>query len=95
MEYEESIGLVTGKMKKLLLIFTFKYFLWQKHDLSDNFFSVCHAPLPLPPFAKICLPPLASWAPEVFWANLMYLILRILKFDILWVPPIQIPTKKG
>jgi hypothetical protein len=28
-------------------------FMAKKHDLSDNFFSVCHAPLPLPPpYAK-------------------------------------------
>jgi hypothetical protein len=31
----------------------------------------------------------------VFWANLMYLLLRILKILILRVPPTQIPTMKG
>jgi hypothetical protein len=34
-------------------------------------------------------------ASRVFWANLMHLVLRILKFDILRVTAIQIPTKKG
>jgi hypothetical protein len=38
---------------------------------------------------------LKFWRPEIFWANLMYLILRFLKFGYLRVPPIQIPTKKG
>jgi hypothetical protein len=40
---------------------------------------------------------LKSWnlAPVVFWANLMYLILRILKFWILRVPPIQISIKRS
>jgi hypothetical protein len=66
--------------------------------------SVCHAPLPanLPPVLdEICLDAteLALKAEilvtGVFWANLMHLILSISKFDILRVPPIQIPTKKG
>jgi hypothetical protein len=35
------------------------------------------------------------WAPGVFWANFMHFILRILKYDILRVPPIQISTKQS
>jgi hypothetical protein len=47
MEYEGSIGLVTGKMKKNIADFHVLLLLMaKKHDLSDNFFSVCHAPLP-------------------------------------------------
>jgi hypothetical protein len=46
MEYEGSIGL--GKMeKKNAYIHFFGLLMNKSHDLSDNFFSVCHAPLPL------------------------------------------------
>jgi hypothetical protein len=48
MEYEGSIGLVTGKVLSIA----------KKHDLSDKKFFVCHAPLP--PFAKICTTPTVS-----------------------------------
>jgi hypothetical protein len=49
MEYEGSIGFVSRKMKKFIADFdVLGLFMAQKHDLSDNFFSVCHAPLPLP-----------------------------------------------
>jgi hypothetical protein len=48
MEYEGSIGLVTGKMKKKNItdFHVLVLLLAKKHDLSDNFFSVCHAQLP-------------------------------------------------
>jgi hypothetical protein len=38
---------------------------------------------------------LTTWFFEcgVFWANLMHLILRISKFEILGVPPIQVLAK--
>jgi hypothetical protein len=49
MEYEGSIGSVTGNMKKNKSDFhVFVLFMAKRHDLSDNFFSVCHAPLLLP-----------------------------------------------
>jgi hypothetical protein len=35
-EYEESIGFVTRKMKILFLIFTFSLFMAKKHDLSEK-----------------------------------------------------------
>jgi hypothetical protein len=48
-EYEGGIGLATGKMKIFFAYFHFLgLFMTKLHDLSDNFFSVCHAPLPLP-----------------------------------------------
>jgi hypothetical protein len=45
---EGSIGLVTRKMKKKIIVdfHVLGLFMTKKHDLSDNFFSVCHAPLP-------------------------------------------------
>jgi hypothetical protein len=44
MEYEGSIGLVTRKMKKIIADFhVLGLFMTKKHDLSDKFFSVCHA----------------------------------------------------
>jgi hypothetical protein len=47
MEYEGSVGLVTGKMKIFIADFhVLVLFMAKKHDLSDNFFSVCHAPFP-------------------------------------------------
>jgi hypothetical protein len=57
----------------------------KKHDLSDKKVSVCHAPLPLPlPYAKVALQLQAKiLAPGIFWANLMHLVLRILKFRFL------------
>jgi hypothetical protein len=75
MEYEGSVGLVTGKINIFNCWFSrfSRYFLWQK-NMSDNFFSVCHAPLPLPPFAKICTTQIL--APSVFWANLIFEILH-------------------
>jgi hypothetical protein len=53
MEYEGSIGLVTGKMIFFVADFhvlvLFNFFMIKKHDLSDNFFSL---PMPLQlPFA--------------------------------------------
>jgi hypothetical protein len=56
--------------------------------LSDNFFSVCHAPLPLL-LDEICLDAteVALKARKletgVFCVNLMHLTIRILKFEIL------------
>jgi hypothetical protein len=48
MEYEESIGLVTGKMKNDFHVLGL--FMAKKHDLSEKYFSVavvlqnlCHA----------------------------------------------------
>jgi hypothetical protein len=47
MEYEGSIGIVSRKMKKIYCRFSrFRTFIAKKLDLSENFFSVCHAPLP-------------------------------------------------
>jgi hypothetical protein len=49
MEYEGSIGLVTGKMIFFIAVFhVLVLFLYmaKKHDLSDKKNSVCHAPLP-------------------------------------------------
>jgi hypothetical protein len=47
-EYEGSIGLVSRKLKKMLADFHFSgLFMNNYHDLSDNCFSICHAPLPL------------------------------------------------
>jgi hypothetical protein len=98
MECEGSIGLVTGKMKKKIADFhVLVLFMAKKHNLSDKKNSVCHAPLP---FAYIFATPKASlkarklkcWLPQSFGPTS---ILRILKFGILRVPPIQIPTKKG
>jgi hypothetical protein len=49
MEYEGSIGFVSRKMKKFIADFhVLGLFMAKKHDLSDKFFSVCPAPLPLP-----------------------------------------------
>jgi hypothetical protein len=53
------------KMKKIIADFhVLGLFMAKKHDLSDKFFSVYHAPLPppspLPPFAKICVTLTAS-----------------------------------
>jgi hypothetical protein len=52
MEYEESINLATGFYR----FSRFSNFHGKKHDFSDNFFSVCHAPLS---FAKIVTTPTA------------------------------------
>jgi hypothetical protein len=60
MQYEESIGFVMRKMKKIIADFhVLGLFMVKKHDLSDKNVSVCHAPLPLPspmpsplPYAK-------------------------------------------
>jgi hypothetical protein len=52
-----------GKNEKKNIIADFNFlvlFMAKKHDLSDKNISVCHAPLPLPPFAKICTTPRAS-----------------------------------
>jgi hypothetical protein len=39
--YEGSIGLVTGKMKKIIAyVHVLVLFMAKKHDLGDNFFSV-------------------------------------------------------
>jgi hypothetical protein len=58
MEYEGSIGLVTGKMKKIVADFhVLVLFMTKKHDFRDKKKFVCHAPLP---FAKICTTPTAS-----------------------------------
>jgi hypothetical protein len=39
MEYEGSIGLVTGKMKKIIVDFhVLVLFMANKHDLTDKFF---------------------------------------------------------
>jgi hypothetical protein len=56
MEYEGSIGLVTGKMKIFIADFhVLVLFLATKLDLSDKKCSVCQAPC-----AKICTTPTAS-----------------------------------
>jgi hypothetical protein len=66
MTYEGSIGLVTGKPKKINADFhVLVLFMAKKHDLSDKKISVCHAPLPLPlplplQFAYIFATPTAS-----------------------------------
>jgi hypothetical protein len=53
MEYEESIGFVMRKIKIVDFHVLGLFRMAKKLDLSDNFFSVCHAPLPLPlPYAK-------------------------------------------
>jgi hypothetical protein len=45
MEYEESIGFVSRKMKKKIADFhVLRLFMAKKHDLSEKTFSVCHAP---------------------------------------------------
>jgi hypothetical protein len=55
MEYEGSIGFVMRKMKKnYCWIHVLGLYMAKKQDLSDKFFSVCHAPLPLP-YAKFAL----------------------------------------
>jgi hypothetical protein len=61
MEYEGSIGLVTRKMKKKMIadFDVLGLFMAKTHDLSINFVFVCHAPLPLPSFAKIYTTPTA------------------------------------
>jgi hypothetical protein len=44
MEYEGSIGLVTGKLKIFIADFhVFVLFMAKKHDLSDKKISICHA----------------------------------------------------
>jgi hypothetical protein len=49
MEYEESIGLVSRKMKFFVADFhVLGLFMAKKHDLSDKKNSVYHAPLQLP-----------------------------------------------
>jgi hypothetical protein len=69
MEYEGSIGFVMRKMKFFIGEFhVLGLFMAKKHDLSENKFSVCHAPLPSPlpsppppsPFAQICVTHTAS-----------------------------------
>jgi hypothetical protein len=47
MEYDGSIGLVTGKMIFFIADFhVLVLFMAKKHDLSDKKNSICHAPLP-------------------------------------------------
>jgi hypothetical protein len=53
MEYEGSIGFVTGKMKKNIADFHVLVLF-----MTKNMIFVCHAPLP--PFTKICTTPTAS-----------------------------------
>jgi hypothetical protein len=49
MDYAGSIGFVSRKMKKKIANFhVLGLFMAKKHDLSEQFFSVCHAPGPLP-----------------------------------------------
>jgi hypothetical protein len=53
MEYEGSFGFVSRKMIFFIADFhVLGLFMARKHDLSEIFFSVCHAPLPLPLNAK-------------------------------------------
>jgi hypothetical protein len=86
MEYEGSIGYVSRKMKKNIADFhVLGLFIAKKHDLSEKKFRLSRAGAVA---AEIL-------APAVFWANLMYLILTILKLKILKVPPLQIPPKKS
>ena len=77
-----------GKMNFFFADFLFLgLFMTKKHVLSDKFFSVCHAPLPLLDEiwdARISAV-LSATAYKfrlslVIWAGLMHLILRILKF---------------
>jgi hypothetical protein len=100
--YEGSIGLVMRKMKKKSPIFPFKDFLWINNMIwAINFF---------PSVTRRCRRCCRCWTKFVstlqtlpwkleswnfgYRSLLMHLILRILKFDILRVPPIQIPTEK-
>jgi hypothetical protein len=47
MVYEESIGLVTGKIKKIIADFhVLVLFMSKNHDFIDKLFSIRHAPLP-------------------------------------------------
>jgi hypothetical protein len=85
----------------LLLIFTFHDFLWLKTWFEKKK-SVYRAPSRL--WYKICATPTGSplearklkfWLPESFWPTCCTFILRILIFDILRVPPIQISKKQS
>jgi hypothetical protein len=101
MEYERSVGFVSRKITFLIAYFhVLGLFIAKKYNLSEKKFSVCHAPLPLEKFVSTLAQSiwkLESWnfSPIVFWANLMYLILRILKFWILRVPSIQISIMRS
>jgi hypothetical protein len=108
MEYEGCIGFVMKKMKFFIADFhVVGLFNAKKHDLSDKKFSVCHAPLPC---AKFALHLQARYFIQFCSTNLNksdgtfgnyyrfqkpVKILKVLKFDILRVPPIHISTKKG
>jgi hypothetical protein len=91
LEYEGSIGLVTRKV--FFSDYIFFYFLWINNMIWAIIFfpsvTRCGLSKNWSRLAQLIL------APVVFWVNLMSLILRIFKFGILRVPPIQIPTKRS
>jgi hypothetical protein len=87
------------KWKKIIAYFhVLELFIAEKHDLSEKKNSVCNTPLPSQKFVSTLAQSLWKLESWNFGSRSLLGQLDVphaQKFDLLRVPPIKIPTKKG